>query len=76
MNVNEMIFGMSPDARRQFVAESVSSGLCTTCDVGGLPDEYSEGGYWKDALSAKEYLISGMCQCCQDAYFTVQNLED
>ena len=24
---------------------------------------------WKDALSEKEYRISGMCQSCQDEFF-------
>jgi hypothetical protein len=28
-------------------------------------------GDWRDALSRKEYLISGLCQRCQDIFFGV-----
>tara|TARA_S200002703_G_scaffold157280_1_gene164735 strand:- start:805 stop:993 length:189 start_codon:yes stop_codon:yes gene_type:complete len=47
----------------------VSHGYCSTCDMEGLPNNYIEGGYWKDELSLREYRISAMCQYCQDNYF-------
>lgn len=40
---------------------TIMQGMCMTC--GG-----SAGGF-RDALSAKEYSISGMCQNCQDQVF-------
>ncbi len=41
-----------------------AQGICTTC--GG------KVGQLKDALSLKEWSISGMCQKCQDATFGSQ----
>jgi len=76
MNMSELIYGMSPSALRESAQKAASMGFCSICDMEGLPDEYSEGGYWKDALSVKEYKISGMCQSCQDRFFDVQELED
>ena len=38
-----------------------SNKTCVIC--GGAADKF------KDALSAKEYTISGMCQTCQDRMF-------
>ena len=69
MKMNELIFGMSLAAFHETVAACVGRGHCIQCDVEGIPDEYTEGGYWRDALSFKEYNISGLCQCCQDDYF-------
>lgn len=41
---------------------------CMTCDSPSpLNDELKLT--FKDALSAKEYQISGMCQRCQDGFF-------
>lgn len=42
-------------------AESVANEICNWCEA---PVE----GF-KDAISAKEYTISGMCQQCQDRTF-------
>jgi len=39
----------------------VRSNVCTTC--GG------DASKFKDALSKKEFTISGMCQKCQDSVF-------
>lgn len=41
--------------------EAVHEGYCTIC--GGPATEF------KDALSEKEFTISGMCQVCQDKFF-------
>ena len=43
-------------------AANKKQGLCATC--GG------EVNGFRDALSKKEYGISGMCQVCQDEIFT------
>jgi|TARA_R100000482_G_C5045091_1_gene110111 hypothetical protein len=47
--------------------QDVLNGKCPTCrrDVGEFRDE----------ISAKEYLISGMCQPCQDDVFGVNYSE-
>ena len=44
--------------------ETIRSGKCMTCGF----DEVTEDSF-KDAVSLKEYSISGMCQYCQDACF-------
>ncbi len=41
--------------------ESLHTGKCVTCDEPDLN--------FVDALSSKEYTISGMCQTCQDKVF-------
>jgi len=41
--------------------KAVEKGLCPFC--GEMP------GPFKDALSEKEFTISGMCQHCQDDFF-------
>ena len=46
----------------------IASNLCMTCD--------KEAIAFKDALSEKEYSISGMCQDCQDATFGVEDDTD
>ena len=43
-------------------SDSLRNGLCVICK-GPATD-------FEDALSRKEYGISGMCQKCQDAFFT------
>ena len=39
----------------------IASGLCMTCK--------GDAKSFRDALSEKEYTISGMCQICQDQIF-------
>jgi hydrogenase maturation factor len=41
--------------------EAIHSGKCPTCG--------KEIGKFRDALSLKEYKISGTCQACQDSVF-------
>ena len=41
--------------------QTVAIGHCTTCD--GVAESF------KDKASEKEYMISGMCQSCQDEIF-------
>jgi hypothetical protein len=67
--MNEIFLSASAFNFRESVVECIEDGHCSMCDVEGIPDEYSEGGYWRDAISAKEYNISAMCQCCQDEFF-------
>jgi hypothetical protein len=55
-DLNKPAFQVFPGAR-----EAVEKGNCPTC---GKPV-----GEFKDALSEKEYSISGMCQVCQDSVF-------
>ena len=43
--------------------KAIKSRLCVTCG--------SPSGLFKDALSRKEYTISGMCQKCQDGVFGI-----
>jgi hypothetical protein len=40
---------------------AIDKGICPTCD--GPVTEF------KDAISRKEFTISGMCQACQDSVF-------
>jgi len=42
---------------------SVVNNICVTCG--------KNASEFKDALSRKEYSISGMCQSCQDSVFGV-----
>lgn len=65
----EIVLGMSAFNFRESVAECIQHGYCSTCEVEGIPDVYNEGGYWRNAISAKEYNISAMCQSCQDEFF-------
>jgi len=53
-NVGQLLFGRSH-------TESASKHRCVTC--GGTADKFT------DALSQKEYSLSGMCQVCQDGFF-------
>ena len=60
---------------------TIRSGKCMTCDVGLLcricnksQSEHVTGQShlftpFRDALSAREYQIGGMCQSCQDSVF-------
>lgn len=45
--------------------DRVEQGLCPFCAQKVDPDSF------KDNLSKKEFEISGMCQTCQDEFFTV-----
>ncbi len=45
--------------------ETIQANKCTTCGATDLK--------FKDALSTKEYTISGMCQECQDKVFADPN---
>jgi hypothetical protein len=56
--IDLLLSNMTGRSRRHTIA----SGLCMCC---GLPV-----GVFRDALSVKEYTISGYCQGCQDAVFT------
>ncbi len=42
--------------------DTIRAGKCTTCNNSATD--------FKDALSVREYQISGMCQKCQDGVFT------
>ena len=42
---------------------AVAEGSCATCK--------GEASSFRDALSEKEYTISGMCQSCQDSIFGI-----
>jgi len=46
------------------VAKRISSGHCATCNAIIHPNTE-----FRDALSVREYEISGMCQECQDSVF-------
>lgn len=52
--VGQLLFGRSH-------TESALKHKCVTC--GGTADKFT------DALSQKEYSLSGMCQVCQDGVF-------
>lgn len=56
MNIDKPAFRIFPEAR-----EAVLKGKCPTCG--------KEVGEFRDALSKKEFGISGMCQECQDSVF-------
>ena len=43
--------------------ERAEKGLCPTCGEKVKPDEF------RDELSKREFLISRMCQACQDKTF-------
>ena len=42
----------------------IQQGLCMTCE--------GQASTFRDALSEDEYRISGMCQCCQDEVFGME----
>jgi hypothetical protein len=44
---------------------TIRAGTCTTCG--------NRVGEFTDALSEKEFTISGMCQTCQDEVFTEED---
>lgn len=57
-NLNKPAFKVFPDA-----AESISKNICPICNKEIKKEDF------KDALSIKEFSISGMCQECQDKTF-------
>lgn len=59
--MNKLSVGMSGKTVEQNFADKT----CPTC--GG------DATYFKDELSEREYLISGLCQKCQDAVFNDPN---
>lgn len=48
--------------------ESIQSNKCIPTPI-GCGREFDPATEFKDALSAKEFTISGMCQQCQDSFF-------
>ena len=48
--------------------KAIKEGKCPLCK--------QSVGHFKDQLSEKEYLISGMCQACQDKVFSHVVVED
>lgn len=50
--------------------ESFEQGRCPFCDVP------VNAGMFKNSVSVAEYLISGMCQKCQDETFTYKGDEE
>ena len=55
-NLDKPAFKVLPEARR-----NIENNVCATC--GG------EVGVFRDDCSKREYIISGMCQKCQDGVF-------
>ncbi len=60
-NIESAIDSMNPTGRKR--VESIKSDICAWC---GKP-----ATEFRDALSAREYSISGFCQECQDKTFGV-----
>lgn len=50
--------------------ESIATGTCQMLNVGRCAGDGTATEF-RDALSRKEYGISGMCQKCQDSVFGV-----
>lgn len=64
-DLSKPAFSLFPD-----MADRVMQSLCVTC-----PIEIHHGDF-RDALSAKEYSISGLCQNCQDSVFKSEPEEE
>ena len=58
-DLSKPAFSIFPEA-----ADRVISGVCVTCNSTRL-----RGMDFRDAISRKEYGISGMCQTCQDRVY-------
>lgn len=56
--IDSLIQGITGKSR----VDTINGRKCMTCEVEEIPP-------FKDALSIKEYTISGMCQECQDQVF-------
>ena len=61
---------LSMVAKRDRVS-SITTGVCVTCDTTGITSKS-----FRNAMSVKEYRISGMCQPCQDSVFGVHKNDD
>ena len=57
--LEKLIDTLNPSGRKR--TESIEGNFCFIC--GG------DANTFRDALSKKEYTISGMCQACQDKIF-------
>lgn len=55
-NITESMYGRKRTT-------SIEGDICVTCGAKAPPESFT------DALSKKEYAISGMCQSCQDKTF-------
>ena len=60
-SISNLLYGRSR-------SQSIAGNVCVTC--GGQVGEF------RDALSRKEYGISGMCQKCQDSVFGGVDIEE
>lgn len=58
--INDLLSKLAGKDRRA----TITQGGCMTCDTTGITVDS-----FRDALSIKEYTISGMCQSCQDGVF-------
>lgn len=64
MNPNELLHQMQTDAYRK------DNKLCPFCGK----DMSNPQGQFRDALSYKEFCISGLCQDCQDKVLNNENI--
>lgn len=60
-NITKLIYGRTRTG-------SIQSDICVSC---GKP-----ATEFRDAISAKEYTISGLCQSCQDSVFSDPESDD
>lgn len=65
-NVNRPVFKVF-----QTAAKDVTAGNCPWCKKPIHPNKD-----FRNALSLKEYEISGICQACQDDYYKTDKNED
>jgi len=65
-DLSKPAFSVFPEA-----ADRIIAGHCVTCDSTRLRDVD-----FRDAISRKEYGISGMCQKCQDSVYGVEPDEE
>ena len=63
-------FGLKPEAIKD-ICETLMPGAKQAISVGNCPccKQMIFREHFKDALSIKEFHISGMCQKCQDSVF-------
>lgn len=59
--MNEIKESMSRNLFGRSRTQSIASGICVACGGDALK--------FTDKLSEREYLISGLCQKCQDSFF-------
>ena len=60
--MEDLLTILSGNPRKDVITE----GRCTSCKTDSITEDS-----FRDALSIKEYTISGMCQKCQDDFFGV-----